>query len=177
MKKVILLFIIGAILILLTGCGIFNLNGWICPDDGEFLAVIEELDTPQKIGDYMLENFTYEAHNFYAPDPYTLWKTKKGDCNDFSAFGVFVANYHGYETYQIEIFYRGTIYSHRIAIYVEEGMSFTDNGYYFNNWGNWFNTFKEIVDFDCSELPDNLTLKKYIVYNYWNNIVETVYNN
>jgi len=88
MKKIILLILI---LILLTGCGIFNLNGWICPDDGEFLAVIEELDTPQKIGDYMLENFTYEAHNFYAPDPYTLWKTKKGDCNDFSTFGVFIA--------------------------------------------------------------------------------------
>ncbi len=172
MKKILL--IIGILsIIFLAGCGTFNLDGWIWPDDIEFMACIGELDTPEKIGGYMLENFTYKAHIFYAPSPYKLWLTKKGDCNDFATFGVFVANYHSYETYQIKIFYYGTSYNHRIAVYIEdEGMSFTDNGYYFNNWDNWFDTFREIVDFDCSELPDDLELKKYIVYDYENNFVE-----
>lgn len=35
----------------------------LLPDDPEFIATIEELDTPKKIGDYMVENFTYELHD------------------------------------------------------------------------------------------------------------------
>lgn len=174
MKKTFLIISILSV-IFLTGCGIFNLNGFIVPEPGkaEFMTIVEKLDTPQKISDYMLENFTYQKHSFYAPSPYQLWLTKNGDCNDFATFGEFIAHWHGYETYFMKIFYNGTSYNHCIAVYVEEGgMSFTDNWYYFNNWGNWFETFREIVDFDCSELPDNLELKKYIVYDYENEIVE-----
>ncbi|GAJ14905.1 unnamed protein product, partial [marine sediment metagenome] len=108
MKKALLIIFILSI-IFLAGCsGIFNLNGWIWPDDLEFMALIEELDTPQKISDYMRENFIYKANVIYAPDPYTLWKTGEGDCNDLETFARFVANWHGYETYQIKIYYSGT---------------------------------------------------------------------
>lgn len=178
MKKALL--IIGILsVIFLTGCsGIFNLNGFIVPEPGkaEFMTIVEKLDTPQKISDYMLENFTYQKHTFYAPSPYQLWLTKNGDCNDMSTFGVFMADYHGYETYQIQIFYKGTLWRHCIAVYVEEGgMSFTDNWYYFNNWGDWFETFKEIVEFDCKYFLGK-ELKKYIVKDYENNIVKVGYN-
>ena len=51
MKKIILIIIV---LILLTGCNeIYNLSNFILPDDAEFLALVEELDTPYKIGQYM----------------------------------------------------------------------------------------------------------------------------
>ena len=173
MKKIILLFIIGSVLILLTGCGIFNLNGWIMPDDGEFLACIGELSTPQKIGDYMLENFTYEAHNFYAPDPYTLWKTKKGDCNDMVTFSTWVADYHGYKTWQIEIFYSGSIYKHWIAVYLEDNYSITIVQYYYSD----FDTFKKIVEFNNKLVLYNKKWSKYIVYDYDMDIVETGCNN
>ena len=123
----------------------------------------------------MQANFTYELHAIYAPDPYTLWKTKKGDCNDFSTFGVFIAHWHGYETYQIEIYYSGTIKKHWIAVYTEDdGLSFTDNQYYFNNYGYFFDTFREIVEFDCKYFPDK-ELRKYSVKDYENNIVEEGY--
>jgi len=56
MKKTLLLLYIAFLILFLSGCGIFNLNGWITPADDDFIACIEELDTPQKIGDYMIEN-------------------------------------------------------------------------------------------------------------------------
>jgi hypothetical protein len=175
MKKALLIISILSILFL-TGCGLFNLDGWLWPeDDLEFMTMVKELDTPQKISDYMMSNFTYKEHKIYAPDPYTLWKTEKGDCNDFSTFGVFIAHWHGYETYQIEIYYSGTIKKHWIAVYIEEDkMSFTDNQYYFNNYGYFFDTFREIVEFDCKYFPDK-ELRKYTVNDYENNIVEERY--
>lgn len=179
MKNKILLSVLIIFLVLaLTGCGAFNLNGWVWPeDDLEFMAMVEELDTPQKISEYLIENdFEYEAHLIYAPDPYTLWKTKRGDCNDFSTFGVFIAHWHGYETYQIEIYYSGTIYKHWIAVYVEDvGLSYTDLQYYIvydylkDIYG--FKSFKEIVDFACIHYP-GWELEDYIVYDYENRIVE-----
>ncbi len=156
------LFLIS--IIFLSGCG-------TTPDDNdEFITCISELHTPEKIGNYMLENFTYEIHDFYPLSPYELWKTKKGDCDDFSAFGVFVADYHGYETYQIEIF-DNTFYHHYIAVYVENiWYSITDNRYYYFG----FDTFREIVDYVC-DIRDKIWTK-YIVYDYWDDIVEEVYN-
>jgi len=145
------------------------------PDDIEFLTLVEELNIPEKIGEYMLENFTYEVHEFYAISPYELWKIKKGDCNDFATFGMFIANWHGYETYLIKIFYKDTFEKHVIAVYVEDdGLSFTDIRLYYNNDGFYFDTFKEIVDWDC----ENITfqdLSKYIVCDYLNNEVEVGY--
>ena len=163
MKKVILISII--LIFLIAGCG-------TTPDDySEFIACVKELDTPQKIGSYMLENFEYKIHDFYTLTPYELWKTKEGDCDDFSAFGVFVADYHGYETWQIQIF-DGSFYSHYVAVYNENiWYSITDCRYYYFGYDN----FREIVDYVCDTRDKDWT--KYIVYDYWDDIVETGYNN
>ena len=93
-----------------------------------------------------------------------------------STFGVWVVHWHDYEAYQIMIFWNGNFEKHRIAVYTEDdGLSFTDNQYYFNNYGYFFDTFREIVEFDCNYFPDK-ELRKYIVYDYWNNEVEIGYN-
>jgi len=176
MKKLTVLVAIILIVGLLSGCGIFNLDGWVWPDDLEFLACIKELDTPRKIGDYMYENFTCESHPLWTLSPYKLWKIKKGDCDDMSNFGDFAAHRHGYETYQIKIIFDRTFLRHCIAVYVEDdGLSFTDCKWYSDNYGCFFDTFREVVDFDCVYHPD-YKLKKYIVYDYWNNEVEVGYN-
>jgi len=179
MKKALLIISILSI-IFLTGCGIFNLNGWVWPDDLEFITMVESLDTPEKIAEYMQDNFTYEAYPIYAPDPYTLWKNKKGDCNDFSTFGVFIAHWHGYGTYQIKIFYKGKLWRHYITVYVEDdGLSFTDNQYYNLYLPNdyRFNDFKEIVEYDGTLRAIGWPVwSKYIVYDYKNNIVEKEYS-
>lgn len=176
MKKIILLIIV---LIFLTGCGgLYNLSNFVVPDDLEFLALIKELNTPKIICQYMLDNFGYEDHPYNTLTPYQLYKNKAGDCSDFSLFAVFVANYHGYETYQIlVIFYPhvfGYTMGHIIGVFKEEGgYSISEGKYYIGGFGRYRKTFKEIVDFNY---PEDWW-KSYKVYDYDMNIVETVYNN
>lgn len=166
MKKLLILFIL--LTIFLSGCGIYNLSLFTTPDDTEFLALIQELDTPEKIGNYMLDNFIYEIHDFTAQSPYELFLSKKGDCDEFSVFGIFIADYHDYITYQIKIF-DNTLFTHYVAVYDENiWYSITDcQDYYFG-----FDNFLEIVNYVC-----DIRLKiwtKYIVYDYWDDIVEQV---
>lgn len=157
MKKIIGLILI---MLMLSGCGLYDLNSFVIPDDTEFIKVIKNLDTPEKIGSYMLANFEYEFHGFYSPDPYTLWKTKKGDCNDFATFGMFAANYHGYETYRVEIYYKGLV-NHMIAVYKEnDGYTFTSNRKYYEESKD---SFKECI------MSDYI---KYKVFDYDGNLIE-----
>ena len=168
MKKIILFLIL---IIFLSGCGIYHLSNFTLPDDTEFLALIEELDTPEKIVAYMMINFTYEWHNLYAPDPYTLWKTKKGDCNDFSTFATFVANYHNYTTYQIHIYFKGTSISHMLVVYLENDKYTYSNGQIYHPIN--VSTFKEVVE-HYFKSPIEYELNYYKIYDYNMNIVEQV---
>ncbi|MBA7569282.1 hypothetical protein ES708_11021 [subsurface metagenome] len=166
MKKIILL---SVILIFLTGCGLFNLSGWIVPDDIEFLTLVEELDTLEKIGQYMVDNFGVEKHPYATLTPYQLYITRKGDCDDFSAFARFVAYYHNVETYQILISFPESAW-HNIAIFKEGNCyTFTENRYYFTQCHDSFS--------DIMQMFISYGWTKYIVYDYWNNEVETGYNN
>ena len=142
MKRLILIIF----LIVLTGCGVFNLDGFIIPDDPEFLTVVESLDTPVRICQYMQENFTYKLYRYAAFSPYMLWKTQKGDCNDFSTFAVFCADWHGYKTCQIRIFFKDSLMRHSLGVFVENGKyTYSSNRTYhpIN-----VDTFEEIVS-DC----------------------------
>ena len=153
--------------LLLSGCGLYNLDGFVMPDNMEFIAVVGSLDTPGKIVNYIEDNFTYQYHSFYLPSPYQLWLTKEGDCNDFSTFGVFVADYHGYPTYQIKIYFKGTLISHTIAVYREDKLSYSEN--YIYCYG--YDSFREIVIDDMEYRPD-WALKSYKVYNYVGTLIE-----
>jgi len=164
MKKLLFLFII--LTLLLSGCGIYNLSFFTIPDDAEFLALIQELDTPQKIGDYMKENFEYEKHPYHSLNPYEFFKIKKGDCNDYSCFATFIAIQNNYKAYQVKIFYTDYSDSHALAVFKENYYTFTDCQYYYRE----YLTIKDIVDYDTN--LRNKTWSKYIVYDYWNNIVE-----
>ena len=174
MKRLIIV-LIGVCLISLSGCGIYNLSFFTIPDDTKFLETIEKLSTPLEISDFMMKNFTYELHGFYAPDPYTLWKTGRGDCNDMSTWAQWVGNYHGYEPWQIQIFYLvDPLWRHWVAVFNEDGRyNFTDNQLYFSINAT---SFREIVEYD-SEYLTFKTWIKYIVFDYWNNIVKIGYNN
>ena len=167
MKKLLVLFIL--LILFLTGCSIYNLNTFVLPDDLEFLALIQELDTPEKICQYMTDNFESEEHPYITLTPYQLYIIRKGDCNDYSTFSVFIANYHGYETYQIKIFYKNNNYKHMLAVYKENKYSFSDCEIYCSAR---YNTFSEIVEYDCY-LRDEIW-SKYIVYKYDMDMVEQV---
>jgi len=140
----------------------------LLPNDLEFIATIEELDTPEKIGNYMVENFTYENHAGGCKDTYILWKTQKGRCSDFAQFATIIANYHGYETYSIAINANYPGYGnvgHTLGVYVEDGRyTYSSNQYYYS--GIKFNTFEEIVNDCCSNWTPPIEWSGYCVWNH-----------
>ena len=164
MKKIILLIII---LIFLSGCGsgVFNLSNFVMPDDLEFIALIEELDTPQKTCQYMEDNFECES-NHKALSPYELFLIKKGDCNDFSLFAIFGANWHKYKTWQIFIKFPFWVYEthagHTIGVFKE---------------GNYYNISDttSYIECNCKTFEEIMELypgyNSYTVYDYDMNIV------
>ena len=172
MKKLLVLFII--LTIFLSGCSLLNLNDFVLPNDIEFINTIKTLDTPEKICNYMKDNFICEPHVFYILNPYQLYITQKGDCDDFANFSIFISNYHGYETFLIKICYKNYAINHYLAIYKENDLyNFSDNQNYFPvNYDN----FSNIVKLDSQWIYDSYGYiwSSYVVYDYWNNIVEQV---
>lgn len=156
--------------ILLTGCSVFNLNDFVLPDDLEFINTINKLDTPEKICNYIKENFTYKENLFYNPSPYELWLTQEGDCNDFCTFAIFAVNYHNYPTYQIQISFKGTFIKHVLAVFLEDGKyTYLNIKAYYPLYAS---TFNEIVSHYF--IDHELELKSYKVYDYNNNLIEKV---
>lgn len=166
MKK---LLIIGLLLtILLGGCGLYNLTHFVVPDDTEFIAIVASLDTPQKICDYLEENFTFKLSLYYAPSPYVFWLEKEGDCNDFADFGMWVANQNGWETYSV-IIYFGGFSSHALTIYVEDSL------YNYQNVKKYktiqVNTFREVVE-HWQSITTKYEWRTYRIYDYDDNLIE-----
>jgi len=157
------------ILLITAGCELFNLSSWVIPDDLEFTTVVAELDTPQKICNYLMENFTYKANYLYTPSPYDFWLAKKGDCNDFADFGEFVAHQHNYETYTLWVFFKYTLVSHVMTIYVQDGK------YDYQNVKTLHtiqaNTFGEVIE-DFESYTTEWSIKSYKVYDWDNNLIE-----
>jgi len=166
MKKIILFLIL---IFFLSGCSLCNLNDFVLPDDIEFIETIKTLDTPEKICSYIKENFKYEPHIFSAPNPYTLWKTKKGDCNDFATFAQFIAHYHGYDTYQLRIYFKKTFISHIMAIFKENGKyTYLNIKAYYPLYASSFND----VVLDFFKFPIEYELDYYEIYDYDMNRIE-----
>ena len=169
MKKLIVCLLLTC---LLTGCSpFFNLSNYIMPDDTEFLAVIERENAPKKFCAYMKENYEWEW-SILSYSPYKMWlanvKTKAGDCNDMSTSIVFAMNYHGYETYQIWVFYRGTLMSHALGVFVEKNKYTYSSNYNYHDI--YANRFEDIVSHHCCKTGRELT--RYFVYDYNNNLIE-----
>lgn len=166
MKRIILILILC---ICLSGCTLYNLTNYTTNDE-EFLAVIKSLNTPEKICTYMEENFEWQLH-WLSYSPYQMWfanvKTRAGDCNDMSCFAVFVANYHGYETYQIRINYEGTSIGHFLGVFVEDGYTYSSNS---NYYPIQVNTFREILRHHINIW--GVKLNNYRVYDYFGKIIE-----
>ena len=137
----------------------------ILPDNG-FTELVYKLDMPVKISEWLTENITYKANLIIQLTPYQLYKSREGDCSDMSGFGEFIADYHGYTTWEIKIWYSDTQTTHKIVVYQEEKLSYMDNWLYVYG----FDTFLEIVWDD--DRMNQYNWESYRVYDYENNIIE-----
>jgi hypothetical protein len=107
---------------------------FVMPDDLDFIYTIDSLDNPEKIGNYMINNFIYDLnYRNRILSPYSLWKIKKGVCGDFATFSHFVANYHSIKSYFVLVFFYEIIDGHAITIFKENSLySYSSNLEYFN---------------------------------------------
>ncbi|MFO7966474.1 MAG: transglutaminase-like domain-containing protein [Archaeoglobaceae archaeon] len=63
----------------------------------EFDQIVESLDTPQKLRDFMKKYFSIEERGgCTAYEPQKFFELRKGDCKDYSAFSSLVLSRHGY---------------------------------------------------------------------------------
>ncbi len=63
-----------------------------------FSEVVHQLDTPEKLLEYMKDNFTeawHEGHISYSPE--VFFNIKEGGCKELATFGSYVLEQHGYE--------------------------------------------------------------------------------
>jgi len=175
MKKSVLLVLIVVFLTgCVTGCVSNNVGTYISvlpifvlPDDTEFVDLVKKLETPEEICQYMEDNFEYDEENTSNLSPYELFKTKKGNCDDFSSFVMFILIFHGYdEVYQILIELPPLGY-HMIAVFKEgEFYNISDNMIYIQCFCK---DFREIMNFYFYH-----DWVSYVVYDYDMNIVEEI---
>jgi hypothetical protein len=152
MRKLILVLIL--IMLFLTGCSS------TIPNDTEFMQVVEGLNTPEKIAQYMYFNFEYEYQAYGVKTPLELFNLKKGDCNDFSNWIASIGYYHGYETYQLRMIFDGV--NHWLGIFdMGNYLIYTDNQF-INTTP--YNSFEEIAEF--YSIVSGKKLIDYEVYNY-----------
>ena len=174
MKKFFIIISVLILCLLFTGCGLFDLTNWTAPNDSEFIAVIESLDTPKKAVEYVKTNFEWQLH-FQNYSPYQVWvvntKANTGDCNDMACFLSFVANYHGYKVYQVAIRFKEEFWGHVLCVFVEDGKYTYSSNYFYRPI--YADNFREIVDDYFTYQP--LKFKSYRVYDYNNNLIEGGY--
>ncbi len=126
----VILFLILAIF--LTGC---SGGGIVTPaietKEGEFQEVVNRLDTPQKLVEYMSKNFKHYVEVYGEPpgeyNPYLpedFFYIRVGNCEDFSAFSSYVLDQHGYSVFLLYYMFlsheNGDIYGHTVSVFHNE---------------------------------------------------------
>ena len=99
----------------LTGCGTLNqqiindarMEAQNVKEAQSFSAVVQRLDTPQKVYDWMSTNIVYRSDQGPEDefrDAETTFKLGYGDCDDYAKFADYVLSKHGYSTTLVSIF-------------------------------------------------------------------------
>ena len=94
-NKLIILLCFLVIAVILASCSGIQLD---VEYSLTFSEVVNQLDTPEKLLEYMKDNFTeawHEGHISYSPE--VFFNIKEGDCKDLATFGSYVLYQHGYE--------------------------------------------------------------------------------
>jgi len=184
MKK---LFVLG---IALFFCLFFTGCSWVTPplfipDNGgmneynpQFISLLNELNTPLKLLNF-LSTCHYEEHDG-AYTPYEFYIGKEGDCVDYTVFSCYVLHYHNYGVYSVRIEFFNESLARVITVFAHKN---TDQyfGYTLVKYGyisgrniyptGYFNTLDTIEDcvYNFTKWPEG---EGYIVKSYevcpWN---------
>ncbi|GAF79164.1 unnamed protein product [marine sediment metagenome] len=180
MKKALLIISI-LLIIFLAGCNGFDLSSWVCPNDQEFIALLDSLNTPEKICKYM-ESFEWNV-SIHTYSPYQTYLANlegwndTGDCDDFAAFAVYAANWNEIEVYRMMLWtkYIGfyglpLILPHVMTVFVEDGSYTYANNYLYRPL--FTKDFQDIADDYKARDPRIRGIISWKVYDYWNDKIE-----
>jgi len=121
MKK---LFVLGMVLffcLFYAGCSwvttppVIPDNGGMDEYDSEFISLLNELNTPLKLLNF-LSTCHYKEHDG-AYTPYEFYNKREGDCVDFSIFSCYILHYHDYKVYSVSIFFLNESEGHLLTIF------------------------------------------------------------
>ena len=126
----VILFLVLAIF--LTGCsGSGIVTAATETEEGDFQEVVNLLDTPEKLVEYMSKNFKHyvevygeplDGYNPYLPEDF--FYIRVGNCEDFSAFSSYVLDQHGYDVfllyYMLLSHENGDTYGHTVSVFHNE---------------------------------------------------------
>ncbi len=163
-KKCFFVILFLVLAIFLPGC---SGGGIVTPatetEEGDFQEVVNLLDTPEKLVDYMAKNFKHyvevygeplDGYNPYLPEDF--FYIRVGNCEDFSAFSSYVLDQHGYNVFLL--YYMGLshesgdIYGHTISVFYNEdgklkyitNLGSANGGTLFNIFGS-FDTIEQVI--------------------------------
>jgi len=146
---------------------IFDLCHW-SSSNSAFVNCINGLHTPKEICQYMQDNFHYK-YVLFGKSPYDMWKNTWGDCRDYSCFGRYVAQQHGYTAYDmyLNMYVPGTGNATHIQGIYREGSSWS----YSDTWKYYsgFSSFQAIVNHYSNRT--GITIKGWVVYDNCRNVI------
>jgi len=121
-KEYIFVFLCLIVSLFLAGC---HFAGTVIPEnEWDFQGVVSSLDTPQKLVNYMSENFwiyTDPPEDYEPFLPEDFFYMSIGNCEDFAAFSSYVLDQHGYDVFSLSYMAISDkskeIYEHTISVF------------------------------------------------------------
>lgn len=190
MKK---LFISGMILffcVFFVSCSGGTTPPLTFPDDGgmgsydpQFISLLNELYSPNKLAVYLIQNTQYKEHDgIYTP--YEFYLRKEGDCADYSVFSCYVLHYHDRIAYSVIMLFSDVEYGHAITVFeskkdIDDSLGWAPNMGKYSYFTTYryiipagtnpggFDTIKDCVDHYMEHWGSKHTLASYEV-NPWN---------
>ena len=184
------LFVLGIVLffcLFFVGCSWVTPSLFI-PDNGgmdeydpQFIALLNELNTPSKLMSY-LKDSTQSVPHIGRYTPYEFFLKKEGDCADYSIFSCYVLHYHNYVVYSVRIQFFNEFSGHVITVFAHKNTDIDQYpGYTLAKYGyisgrniyptGYFDTLDTIEDcvYNFTKWPEG---EGYIVKSYkvnpWN---------
>jgi hypothetical protein len=89
-------------------------------DSSNFTAVVGQLDTPEKVLQYMRDTFIFTLHypGLVSYTPEEFFRIRKGDCKDYATFFSYVIAQHGYYAEIVSIKYSGS--GHSVTLFRDD---------------------------------------------------------
>ena len=138
----------------ISGVGLYQ-------EDPAFVNLVYQLDSPQKICQYMEKYFNWK-HLDGPHSPYQTYLNKEGDCADHAVFANCIAHFHGYESNHVVIYWTND-HCHSIVVY-DMGDYYTYSSVYLY-FRQSFNSIEACVN-HCTSTYVGYILSEYEVYDW-----------